>query len=80
MVVELDSPSLMDLSTKKEEDTEGMSTPTLERGDPLIRNIWKRQPDCILDMRITNLDALSNIHQTPEANLQSFFPTTSKPA
>ena len=33
----------------------------------LIENIWKHKSDCILDMRITNLDAPSNIHWKPEA-------------
>ena len=31
--------------------------PTEGRGDLLIRNIWKHQTDCILDVHITNLDA-----------------------
>ena len=30
------------------EDSEGMSTPTEERGDLLIRHIWKHQTDCSL--------------------------------
>ena len=34
-------------------------------------NLWKHQPDSILDLRITNLDALSNIHQKPESVLLS---------
>ena len=56
---------------KKNQETEGMSKSTEERGDLLIRNIWKRQADCILDMPITNLDATSNIHRQPEAVLLS---------
>ena len=53
-------------------ETEGISTPTEERGDLLIRNIWKQQTDCILDVRITNLDtAPSNIHRNQEAVLRS---------
>ena len=53
------------------EETEGMSTLTEERGDllTLIRNKWKHQTDCILDVRILNLDAPSNIHRKPEAVL-----------
>ena len=31
------------------------------------KNISKRQTDCILDLRITNLDAPSNIHRNPNA-------------
>ena len=48
-----------------------LSTPTEERGDQLIRNIWKYQTDCILDVHITNLDAPSNIHRKPEGVLHS---------
>ena len=55
------------------EETEGMSTLTEERGDllTLIRNKWKHQTDCILDVRILNLDAPSNIQRKPEAVLLS---------
>ena len=42
-----------------------MSTPTEERSNLLFRNIWKQQPDYILDVRITNLEAPSNIHRKP---------------
>ena len=63
------------------EETEGMSTPA---EDLLIRNIWKHQPDCILDVRITNLDAPSNFHRKLEAVLLSMNAKrrrhTSKPA
>ena len=52
-------------------ETEGMSTPTEERGDLLIRSIWKHQTDCILDVRITNIDTPSNIHRKSEAVLLS---------
>ena len=54
------------------EGTEGISTPTEDRGDLLMRNIWKHQTDCILDVRITkNLDAPSNIRRQLEAFLLS---------
>ena len=53
------------------EETEGMSTLTEERGDLLIRNIWNHQTDIFLDVRITNLDAPSNIHRKQEAALRS---------
>ena len=53
------------------EEAEEMSTPTEERGDILNRNIWKHLTVCILDVRITNLDAPSNIHRKPEAVLLS---------
>ena len=53
------------------DETEGLSTPTEERDDLLIWNIWKRQTYCILDVRITNLDAPSNILGKPEAVLLS---------
>ena len=52
-------------------ETEGMSTPTEERSDLLIRNLWKHQTDSILDVRITNLVAPSNIHRKLEAVLLS---------
>ena len=29
--------------------TEGISTPTEERGDILVRNLWKHPTDCVLD-------------------------------
>ena len=48
-----------------------MYAPTEARDDILLRNIWKHQTDCILDVRITNLDAPSNIHRKPEAVLLS---------
>ena len=64
-----DEPQIYPGRSADVEETEGMSTPTEERGDLLIRNIWKHQTDCILDVRITNLDAPSNIHRKPEAIL-----------
>ena len=48
-----------------------MSTPTEESTDLLIRNLWKQQTDCILDVLITNLDAPSNIHRKRDAVLLS---------
>ena len=53
------------------EEIEGMSAPSEERGDLLIRNFWKHPTDYILDVRITNLDAPSNIPRKPEAVLLS---------
>ena len=53
------------------DNAEGMFTPTEERGDLQIRNLWKHQTDCIMDVRITNVDAQSNIHRKPEAVLLS---------
>ena len=44
-----------------------MSTPTEECGDLLIRNIWKYQTDCILDVRIANVHASTNIQRKQEA-------------
>ena len=41
-----------------------MSTPAEERGDLLVRFLWKHQTDCILDVRTT---AQSNIHWKLEA-------------
>ena len=48
-----------------------MSTPTEERSDLLIRNIWKQQTD----VRTMKLDAPTNIHRKPEAVL---FPMSVK--
>ena len=48
-----------------------MSAPTEEQGDLLIRSIWTPQTDCILDARITNLDAPYNNHRKQEAVLVS---------
>ena len=53
------------------EETEGMSKPTDERGNLRIWKLRKHQTDCIQDVRITNLDAPSNIHRKPEAVLIS---------
>ena len=47
------------------EETARWSTPREKRGDLLIRNIWKHQTDCILDVLVTNLDT-SNIHRKAE--------------
>ena len=58
-----DKPQINPGRSADVEDTEGMSTPTEESGDLLIRNLWKHQTDCILDVLITNLDAPSNIHR-----------------
>ena len=52
-----------------------MSTPAEERGDLPFR---KQQTDCILDVRITNLDAPSDIHQKPEAVFLSHDPMSAK--
>ena len=66
-----DEPQISPGRSADVDETEGMSTPTEERGDPQIRDLWKHQIDCILDVRITNLDAPSNIYKKPEAVLLS---------
>ena len=48
-------------------EVDGKSTPTEDRGNLLLRNLWKNQTDCILDVRITN----PNIHRKPHAVLLS---------
>ena len=58
-----DKPQINPGRSRDVEETEGMSTPTEESTDLLIRNLWKHQTDCILDVLITNLDAPSNIHR-----------------
>ena len=66
-----DEPQIYPGRSSDVEETEGASTQTEERGDLLIRNLWERQRDCILDVRVTNLDAASNIHRKSEAVLLS---------
>ena len=66
-----DEPQIWQVRSAVVEEIQGISTPTGERGDQLNRNIWKRQTDWILDVRITNFDAPSNIHWKPDAVLLS---------
>ena len=47
-----------------------VDAPTDDR-DLLIRNLWKHQIDCILDVRITNFDAPSYTHRKSGAVLLS---------
>ena len=54
-----DEPQIYPGRSADVEETEGMSTPTEECGDLLIMNIFKHPTDCIVDVRITNLDAPS---------------------
>jgi hypothetical protein len=42
-----------------------------ERGDVLIRGLWARGTDCIIDVRVTNLDAKSNISRDPDKVLEA---------
>ena len=49
-------------------EVDGKSTPTEDRGNLLLRNLWKNQTDCILDVRITN----------PNIRRQSFFLMSTK--
>ena len=48
------------------EEAKRMSTLTQGRAVPLMRNLWKHHTNCILHVQISNLDAPSNIHLTPE--------------
>ena len=64
-----DEPQVYPGRSADVEETEGMSTPREERCDLLLRNIWDHQTDCILDVRITNRNAPSNIHRKLEAVL-----------
>lgn len=41
------------------------------RGDLMIRGLWTRQTECILDVRITNLDAQSYLNRDSIKVLQS---------
>ena len=42
-----------------------------DRGDLLVRNLWKQGSDCIIDVRVTNLDAPSYISRDPASVLAS---------
>ena len=42
-----------------------------ERGDVLIRGLWARGTDCIIDVRVTDLDETSNISRDPDKVLES---------
>ena len=66
-----DEPQIYPGRSSDADETERASPQTEERGDLLIRNLWKRQTDCILDVRVTNLDAASNIHRKSELVLLS---------
>ena len=66
-----DEPQIYPARSADVEETDRMSTSTEERGDRLIRNIWKHQTDCILDVRITKFDAPSKIHRKPETVILS---------
>ena len=66
-----DEPQIYPSCSAVVEGTEGMSTPTEESSELLIRYLWKHPTDFILDVRITNVDAPSNIHRKPEHVLLS---------
>ena len=40
--------------------------PTDERGDVLVRGLWERSTDCILDVRVTDTDAKSYRAKSPK--------------
>jgi hypothetical protein len=42
-----------------------------ERGDVLIRGLWERGTDCIIDIRATDIDAKSNLNRYPTKVLVS---------
>ena len=42
-----------------------------DHGDVLIRNFWAPQPDCILDVRVTDTDTKSNLNRDPAKVLES---------
>ena len=54
-----------------------MSTPTKERGDLLIRTIWKHQTDCILAVR-TPYEPRRSIQHSLETGSRPFFPMSVK--
>ena len=41
------------------------------RGDLLIRGLWARGTDCIIDVRVTDTDAKSNLSKDPAKVLES---------
>ena len=50
-----DEPQIFSGRSADVEETEETSTPTEERGDLLISNLWKHQTDCILDVRVSRI-------------------------
>ena len=52
-------------------DTPPESPDNRDRGDLLVRNLWKQGSDCIIDVRVTNLDAPSYASRDPASVLAS---------
>jgi hypothetical protein len=60
-----DEKALAPNGTNQHEPTTQEATPEDERGDLLIRAFWTRGTDCILDVRVTDMDAKSYCKQPP---------------
>ncbi len=48
-----------------------MKPPSDDRGDLLIRGLWIRGTDCIIDVRVTDTDARSNLSKDPHKVLEA---------
>ena len=71
-----DDPQIYPGRSSNVEETEGMSTPAEERGDLLVRFLWKHQTDCILDVRTTAQSSAKRRRATskPACTSASFSP------
>ena len=45
--------------------------PNADRGDVLVRGLWERGTDCIIDVRVTDVDAKSYRSRAPHKVLES---------
>ena len=58
--------------TKQDKNDNSLdSTDTRERGDLLVRSLWKNGSDCIIDVRVTDLEAASYVTRDPAKVLAS---------
>ena len=58
--------------TKQDKNDNSLdSTDTRKRGDLLVRSLWKNGSDCIIDVRVTDLEAASYVTRDPAKVLAS---------
>ena len=62
------SPSASGSSSASQAPAPVVTSPD-DRGDLLIRNLWSRGTDCIIDVRVTDLDAKSQNRKAPSTIL-----------
>ena len=48
----------------------GQMVQNCDHGDMMIRGLWKKSTDCILDIRVTNLEAASHRRRDPRKVLE----------